>query len=310
MKQVIPFERIILTSDKPTIGYQLDNKWVPYELEDEMWFTLTCSNEKRGQQLAQEMRQRPSNFSLKLSFSLSSQKSNRRETIIHMANIVSGSLFTQLNQKFPMADSVLLTSDDTKRLLSESACNVLAETFDDNEVPTESALYGMLDKLIVSARETISHDSGSMWDSVFWEQDNYRPDKVSKTVNDLFGKLDTHQQRKLAEAMSTSNKESLSVGVSAGYGGFSVGVNTSTSTENAQSNSRESEALDKLLKENSSHVEWNGEKFIPKPMALSRVNLSTFRNRQDFKDIKTTVSYNMATLTAALKTITEPPKSH
>ena len=85
-----------------------------------------------------------------------------------------------------MVESVLLTADDTKRLLSESACSVIAKTFDDNEVPTESSvLYGMLEKLIISARETITHDSGSMWDSVFWEQDNYRPDKISKTVNDL-----------------------------------------------------------------------------------------------------------------------------
>ena len=212
-----------------------------------------------------------------------------------------------------MVESVLLTADDTKRLLSESACSVIAETFDDNEVPTESSLlYGMLEKLIISARETITHDSGSMWDSVFWEQDNYRPDKISKTVNDLFGKLDTQQQRKLAEALSTSNKQSLSVGVTAGYGGVSLGVNTSTSKENSQSTSKESDELNKLLTENSSHVEWNGEKFIPRPMALSRINLSTFRNRQDFKDFKTTVSYNMATLTAAVKTvaITEATKNH
>jgi hypothetical protein len=296
--QVIPFERVILTSSTPTVGYELSDKWIPYELDDYVWFTLNCSDEHKAAQLAQEMKQRPGQFAnLRLSFSLSSQKSNRRETVIRIDSIVSGSMFTRLQQKHPEADSVLLTAEDTKQLLSESATNVLADTFDDNEIASESALYGILEKLIVSAKETITKDSSSMWDSVFWNEDNYRPDKVCRTLNEEYNKSDEDKKRKMID--SFSNETSVNYGANLSVGDLSMGTNFGTSQN--QSQSSEVDNQDRLMKEGRTTAQWDGEKFIPKPMTLSRVNLSTFRNSQQFQDVKTTVSYLIATLTTTLR---------
>ena len=122
---VIPFELVILTSSTPTVGYELSDKWIPYELDYYLWFSLNCSDELKATQLAQEMKQRPDQFSdLRLSFSLLSQNSNRRQTVIHIDSIVSGSMFTRLQQKYSETDSVLPTAGlpkDLQQLTKEVA---------------------------------------------------------------------------------------------------------------------------------------------------------------------------------------------
>ena len=42
------------------------------------------------------------------------------------------------------------------------------------------------------------------------------------------------------------------------------------------------EDVEKLLHESKNYVEWDGEKFVPKQMQLSRINLCKFRDPQSF----------------------------
>jgi hypothetical protein len=57
----------------------------------------------------------------------------------------------------------------------------------------------------------------------------------------------------------------------------------------------------KLLQESRNHVEWDGEKFVPKPMQLSRINLAKFRDPQSFQDRNLRVRYTSAELSAPIK---------
>jgi hypothetical protein len=70
-------------------------------------------------------------------------------------------------------------------------------------------------------------------------------------------------------------------------------------------NSRRIESLkedvEKLLQESKNHVQWDGEKFVPKPMQLSKVNLGKFRDSQSFKDRNVRVRYTNAELSAPIK---------
>ncbi len=74
---------------------------------------------------------------------------------------------------------------------------------------------------------------------------------------------------------------------------------------NESDNSRRVESskedVEKLLQESKNHVEWDGEKFVPKPMQLSRINLGTFRDSQSFKDRNVRVRYTNAELSAPIK---------
>ena len=49
-----------------------------------------------------------------------------------------------------------------------------------------------------------------MWDSIFWNDDNYRPDKASKMMTDVYKKQDTEKQKKMIEAIEQAKKDNLS----------------------------------------------------------------------------------------------------
>ncbi|XP_046456833.1 uncharacterized protein LOC124203958 isoform X2 [Daphnia pulex] len=61
------------------------------------------------------------------------------------------------------------------------------------------------------------------------------------------------------------------------------------------------EEVEKLLQESRDNVEWDGEKFVPKPMQLSRINLGKFRDSQSFQDRNVRVRYTTAELSAPIK---------
>ena len=54
----------------------------------------------------------------------------------------------------------------------------------------------------------IKEQSDKMWDSVFWNEDNYRPDKTTKTLNEILNKLDRETQKKLADLFQKAARQS------------------------------------------------------------------------------------------------------
>jgi hypothetical protein len=49
------------------------------------------------------------------------------------------------------------------------------------------------------SRTTIKEQSDEMWDSVFWNEDNYRPDRTTRVLNEIVKKLGTETRKKLAD---------------------------------------------------------------------------------------------------------------
>jgi hypothetical protein len=355
---------------------------------------------------------------------LSSQTSQTKHTTISIESITSGTLVSTLLHKFEDKKEIFLTASDEKKMLSETATNIRMDTFDDSEVgspDTEFQILNILKDLLVTSRTTIKEQSDKMWDSVFWNEDNYRPDKTTKTLNEILNKLDKETQKKLAdmfqkaekqaqitEKLISSNRdeerrreeqinrenqskdanenemkrsqatdqEQLSRNQTrddesntnnvdtkvtfSGYGvtaGAKVAVGISNThnaerenekSENAKKNTEEydrklenkeriqhnydsnswanadrissvisgklsndsdssrrveilKEDVKKFLQESRNHVEWNGEKFVPKPMQLSRINLAKFRDSQSFQDRNIRVRYTNAELSAPIK---------
>ena len=213
--QVIPFEKIVLTStmafSQQQSRYQISKEWIPYQLEKDVWFTLTCFTLNDCQELAQQMRKNPMQFKeLRIAYSVDSQRSQKRETNIRIDNILSGQLGAKLQQRMAQEDFVLLRAEDHQRLVAESATNVIHETVDDSDdVPSpasEKKVYEIIEKLFDSSRITLKSQSDRMWNSVFWNEDNYRPDRVATTLNEVYDKLEKDDQKKLAEAFSNTNK--------------------------------------------------------------------------------------------------------
>jgi hypothetical protein len=423
--RVIPFEKVILKSNIPTSDYSLSPVWTNYDKSKTLWFHLFCDDRKVCDKLANEMRSDPTQFHhFKLLYSLSSQTSQTKQTTISIGSVTSGQMVTSLLQKFGDKKDIFLTASDEKKMLTEMATNIRMDTFDDSEVgspDTESQILNILTELLAVSRTAIKEQSDKMWDSVFWNEDNYRPDKTTKTLNEIINKLDKETQKKLAdlfqkaerqsegtEKSTSSNKDAekrreeqtrrenqskdtnekemrrsqatdraqssrnqtrndksntnkLDTEVSGGGFGVSIGArfgveNSNTHNTDQQNEKSENakksldehnrnlenkeriqhnydsnnwadvdrisstisgkmakdsdssrrieiskEDMEKLLQESRDHVQWDGEKFVPKPMQLSRINLSKFRDSQLFQDRNVRVRYTTAELSAPIK---------
>jgi hypothetical protein len=149
-----------------------------------------------------------------------------------------------------------------------------------------------------------------MWDSVFWNDDNYRPDKTTKSLNEIIFKLDRETQKKLAdlflkaEKQSEENEKRIQHNYDANSWTDVDKISSTISGKLAKDSDRvesSKEDVEKLLQESKNHVEWDGEKFVPKSMQLSRINLGKFRDSQSFQDRNVRVRYTNAELSAPIK---------
>jgi hypothetical protein len=351
---VFPMKKIILTSNVPTEDYSLSPVWANYDSESKsIWFSLSCYDQKVCDELADEMRSTPKHLDhFKLLFSLSSQTSQTKHTTISIDSVTSGQMVFNLLQKFGDKTEIFLTANDEKKMLTETATNIRMETFDDSEVgspDTENQIYNILKDLLVTSRTTIKEQSDKMWDSVFWNDDNYRPDRTTKTLNEIANKLDTKTKKKLVDLFQKAERQSEMTEdlfqardhfgrnqiekweITRNYSNDQsrneekvqhnfdanswsdvdrITLAISGKLVNDSDSSRRVEILikdvEKLLKESRDNVQWDGEKFVPKPMQLSRINLDKFRDPQSFQDRNVRVRYTYAELSAPIKFVEHP----
>ncbi|XP_046459305.1 uncharacterized protein LOC124205829 [Daphnia pulex] len=294
------------------------------------------------------MRSNPEQFDhLKLLYSLSSQKSQTKQTTITIDSVTSGQMITSLLQKFRDKKEVFLTANDEKKMLVEITTNIRMDTFDEFEVgspDTELQIYNALKDLLVTSRTTIKEQSDKMWKSVFWNEDNNRPDRTTKTLNEIINKLDEETKKKLADMFqkvegqseiiekspgldkehsinekwelaknnsdernrSLENKERIQHNDSNSWVDVDrISSEISEKIANDSDSSRRVEVMNddvvKLLQESRNHVQWDGAKFVPKPMQLGGINLGQFRDSQSFQDRNVRVRYTTAELSAPIK---------
>ncbi|XP_046638164.1 uncharacterized protein LOC124316324 [Daphnia pulicaria] len=213
---VIPLEKVILASKIPTTDYSLSPVWTNYDKSKTLRLSLSCYEQKICDELASEMRSDPEQFDhFKLLYSLSSQTLQTKQTTISIDSVTSGQMVSTLLQKFGDKNEIFLTANDEKKMLTETATKIRMDTLDDSEVGSPDAeitIYSFLKDLLVSSRTTIREQSDKMWDSVFWNEENYRPDKTTKTLNEIINTMDRETQKKLADMFQKAEKQSEILG--------------------------------------------------------------------------------------------------
>ncbi len=130
--QILPIEELKLSPDVPHL-YTIAKTWIKYQhYPRSVNFTLTCLNQEDCDGLAQQMRSNPHQFHyLKLLVCLNSQTSQQRGVVIKLENLVKGDMVAKLNQRYPEAQTIILTADDQKKLESEFLSNIDVVIFDD-----------------------------------------------------------------------------------------------------------------------------------------------------------------------------------
>jgi hypothetical protein len=296
--QIIPFDKVILTSTMPSTAFYFTTHWLPYQLQLSHQFSLLCFERKVCDQLAVEMRSNPEQFGhFKLLFGLASQVSQTKDITIRIDNVVSGQMVQNLLQQFD-DDQVFLTANDEKRLLTETTTNILIDTLEDSDMVSsisESEIYNMVKEML--SVTTAKEQNNQMWESVFWNDDNYRPDKMSYTLNKTFKKLDAEAQRNMSELY----KNFSVVGIEGEVNFLElISITASVKSEFTRHGCTSNEDLANFYRESKDHVEWDGDKFEPKLLTLSKINLSQWRDKNSLQDRSIRVRYSTAVLSAPI----------
>ncbi len=193
--EVLPFEKVILTNqDYRHSFYILPSTWSPINLQKSAWFTLICFELGDCPKLSETMRNNPQEFkNLQLHFSMQSQPSFKREIDI----VAAGQMANKLLRRFPTEDTVFLIDKYEKRLLEEvTTATIMNYSNTGASLKSREDTYNIIKSLIVKPNQLNStKESDSVfWPLVFWNNENYRPDKTSEVLNRVYEKMNTDVQ--------------------------------------------------------------------------------------------------------------------
>ncbi|XP_055350706.1 uncharacterized protein LOC129597251 [Paramacrobiotus metropolitanus] len=286
--RTLPIEEIRIDAIGHSDKYDIVNKWTSYASQPSTFsFRLNCLKNDTCAQAAQNMKEGPQNFvsEMIVYYSLRTQKSARRLIQVKAEHVQNGALATTLNQRFPGKDVVYMKSDDLKQLTLEIATNVVATEVTDDEFVSQDqsiTISTLLESILKAKAVTTASFDSQMWSSVFWQDENARPDKVTQSLNEFYKKSDSKLKEIIKKYISNQGSSSGSGSLSGnvdilgmlGIGGSASG---SGSTSSQSISNEEKERLIELFTEARQVSQWSGEKFIPKAMQLSRINLSALR---------------------------------
>lgn len=329
--EIIPFEWVVVTTPRNKIAgqYTLDGVRQQYQQEKFLWFNMICSSVEDCDELAEQMKFNPRQFyNLKLKFGLESQKTRRKETTVRISSIQSGEFFNRLMGRYPHSETVLLLPQDVKRLISEFANSIIAETFDDTEVVDHqhSNIYWAVEQLMAMTKQQIGLDQPDNldpWESLYWEKENERPDKMAFIINRIYNKTDPKGRKLLLDFFDINSVGHLNNETTQNTTDINFDDAMASLLENEELfrdvNSSNSSSLDhfsllrqmdtvtfkRLLREAKKSIKWIGDRFSPKSIVASKINLGQImksNSNQDFTDRKLFVTYALSLLVMSVKT--------
>ncbi|XP_055357146.1 uncharacterized protein LOC129602195 isoform X2 [Paramacrobiotus metropolitanus] len=217
--RVIPIEEIRIDSvGTLSTEYEVDNNWKPYTRHpSQMTFRIFCINEDACVSAEDYATSFPRDFvsNLVVFMSLQSQVSNSRRVTVSAEHIANSKLFTELNQRLKGKTEVYLSDDDAKQMTQEVSQNIMASEVSDAEfVSQESSptLIGLIEAALQMSSASSAGFDERKWGSVFWQDDNARPDKVTSLVNEVYEKLDQETRNLIKTAASNTTVDHVCVG--------------------------------------------------------------------------------------------------
>ena len=295
---VLPLDNVMImykSTGKPTSDFAIEQDSINYKSNKHLTFKFICDRHITCYSLATQMNLNPEQFQFKMRFSVSSENSQTKQTKISVKSIMHGDMMNTLDQKYKGKEAIL-TAEAKNKLTKESSENVIIQTIDDTQVPSQTSkneIYRIIEKMLEFSRTTIEKGDEKAWERVFWNDDNYRPDQTSKTLNDLYTKLDEKSQNKLASEFKNTNKVEYGGGLTA----WGITANSKFEADFSREGKYSQANLEKLLYEAKDRVEWDGSKFVPKQMELYSMNMTTLRDKKAFTDTNLWVSYRTSMLT-------------
>ncbi|XP_055351150.1 uncharacterized protein LOC129597566 [Paramacrobiotus metropolitanus] len=314
---ILPIESIRVKPGGLAKQYQFVDRWISYTSQPHyVVFRIICQNNETCTETAQRIREAPGAFiwDLRVQYSLEGQTSVGKSIAVRAEHVQQTSLYAAINQKLPQKNPVYLISADANKLSTEIANNIQGVEIEDEDYIAEQnapTLMALINKALQFVSNNTKDFDNATWNSVFWSDDNTRPDKVTQDANELYSQLDSTSKSKFKQEVASSSTEGFNFKVGATFSGKdssgsgSVGANS----ENTQSalSEKEVDKLNKLLKEAKTKSEWQGEKFVPKPIEVKRMNTGNIKVGTQLSTTQLRVKVSTSILTDSIKLVDIEP---
>ncbi|XP_055329265.1 uncharacterized protein LOC129581961 [Paramacrobiotus metropolitanus] len=319
--RVLPIEQIRIDAlGFAPSKYEIVNNWVSYASQPSTFdFRFSCINKATCDDLAQHVKENPQLFvyDLEVSYSLINVRSARRIIQVKAEHVQAGKLFSQLQQQVPNTSVLYMKADDVTQMTLEIANNVMAtEVVDDEFIGQDQSLtiIKILESLLQMKPESSAVFQEQMWNSVFWQDETTRPDRVTSTLNEYYKKADDKMQEKIRDELAKSQSTSSNVGGAVEVGFLGASIKASMETAFASSNSfaseHEKEQFIATMAEASSKSQWSGERFIVKPTQLIRTNIARLQSSATVTSVQVRVARAEAQLTSRINLLAQPQLSN
>ncbi|XP_055357144.1 uncharacterized protein LOC129602194 isoform X3 [Paramacrobiotus metropolitanus] len=276
---------------------EIDSMWKSYATQPAtISFRALCTSMTICEQLAHNIREYPTDFvaNVEVQYTMQSQKSAARRLRVTVENIHNSQMFTELNQRFKNQDYAYLGASDAKQIKMEVMGNVMAAEVSDAEFLTKEnmpTIVTLIDQALNFQQVETNKFQPQMWNSVFWSDENGRPDRVARELQDQYDQMSTEKKEAWAksQADSTSKEEcgNAKVGVP-DKGSISVEHCEGSKTATASANEETNESLNARVNKNKVIV--IGDKIIPKSMDLKRANLAELRQKSTIESTQVRIS--------------------
>jgi len=288
--RVLPIEKVKLSisNHQSDAYYRIKDNWIDYNRNQIVIFKFICQKFEHCNRLSDEIKSNPQQLiDFRLEFSLKSQgEMSQQEITLRLGSISTDESFVlKLIQRYPGAEEVFLIAEDEKQLLTELKEKIIVTpVIEDSAINLDPELDEYIDAVIKNVliesrgKITFYHDA-QMWETLFWKEEDYRPDKVATSLNEIYKKLDNISMTALSNCFKKDSKV------------MECNLNAAFLEKISKTNSLLKEQVDKILKESQGNIIWTGIEFLPTPKEVAKINTEKLRNRNSFPDKSIMISF-------------------
>jgi len=269
----LPFyqARIIWNNPEQELkNLKLSAAWINNLKQQQVYtFRVAAENNQSCTLLAETIRKTPEQFveSLQLQFTVSAASIESKVLNVKSEHVASSQLAASLkNLPGVTGTDRYLTSDDYNRLLWQISNQVLASEVtsgDYVDADDEVSLKDVIAQMFQTQKENTAQFDDKMWNSVFWDPLDSRPDQITSELNKLIYINESDHRAYLTKSDTESAAAQATI----------MDIFGGSGSESSASSMTTDELTHKLLI-NNVMSEVHGNKFVPKKLDLVRMNVN------------------------------------
>ena len=228
--ELVPTDRVRLhwsTDSGMDSEYALDKAWhINTNLQDHVDFIVGCTSEHSCLELYNDTKEAPETFvkGLQLEYMTTGSEMPSRTIQLNSSYVKSHRRYTNYRQLAEQNTSmnngqIYISNHDKNELLSAIARDSLAQQIEDegyepDDADSQTDLVKLLNEMLISEKTTLESHTDLAWKSLYWHENNQRPDEAVKTLEKILAHLKNKNYTKSCNDTQTSVDDSSGRGIS------------------------------------------------------------------------------------------------